>query len=80
MKVEALMESLRKLLVLLVVTALVCALASPVSPSGFAAILTPLFCTGVVLITLARPHVFDTCRVRSVEFGLPPASRAPPLG
>ena len=74
------MDSLRKLLVLVVVTALVCALASPVSPDGFAAILTPLLFAGVVLITLARRGVFETCRVPASAFAFPRASRAPPLG
>jgi hypothetical protein len=78
--VEKKMELIRKLLVLLVVTALVCALASPVSPDGFAAILTPLLFAGVVLITLARRRVFETCRVPVSAFALPCASRAPPLG
>ncbi len=74
------MDSMRKLLVLLIVAALVCALASPVSPDGFAAILTPLFFVGVVLITLARRRIFETCRVPAAAFALPLAARAPPLG
>ena len=78
--VETLMDSMRKLLVLLVVTALVCALASTVSPAGFAAVLTPLFFIGVVLITLARRRIFESCRVPAAAFALPRASRAPPLG
>ena len=74
------MDSMRKLLVLLVVAALVCAFASPDSPVGFAAILTPLFFVGMVLIALARRRVFEACRVPSAAFALPLASRAPPLG
>jgi len=73
------MYSMRKLLVLLIVTALVCALASPTSHADVAAILTPLFCLGVVLITLSRRRVFETCGALSASFALPPASRAPPL-
>jgi len=74
------MDSMRKLLVLLVVTALVCALASPVSHADVAAILTPLLFLGVVLIALCRRRVFENCGVPAATFALPPASRAPPLG
>jgi len=71
---------MRKLLVLLFLAALVCALASPDSPAAFAATLTPLFFVGVVLITLARRRVFETWAVPSGSFDPRPAPRAPPLG
>ena len=74
------MESMRKLLVLLVVAALVCALVSTVSSADFAAILSTLFFVGVVLIALARRRVFEAWRVPAAPFALPRASRAPPLG
>jgi len=80
MEVETLMDSMRKLLALLLVAALVCALASTVSPDGFAAILTPLSFAGMVLITLARRRVFETWAVPSGSFDPRPAPRAPPLG
>ena len=73
------MDSMRKLLVLLIVAALVCVLACPDSSAGFAAILTPLFFVGAVWITLARRRVFENCRVPAIAFALPLASRAPPL-
>jgi len=58
----------------------ICALASTVSPDGFAAILTPLSFAGMVLITLARRRVFETWAVPSGSFDPRPAPRAPPLG
>ena len=74
------MDSIRRLLALLVVAALVCALASPLTPDSFAAILSPLLFTGFVLATLARRRIFEAPRVRSALLALPLASRAPPLG
>jgi hypothetical protein len=74
------MDSMRKLLVLLVVAALTCALASPFSPTGFAAVLTPLLFVGVILVALARRSILETRRVPASAFALLLASRAPPLG
>jgi hypothetical protein len=73
------MASMRRLLALLVVAVLLCALASPNSPHSFAAILSPLLFTGFVLITLATRRVFESRPVPSTFFALPLASRAPPL-
>ncbi len=72
------MDSMRKVLALLIVAVLLCALASPV-PAGLAAILTPLFLFGVVLATLTRLRVFEACGMPAAAFARPAASRAPPL-
>lgn len=73
------MNSMRKLLALVMLAALLCALVAPVTHAESPAILVVLFVLCACLTTVSRRPVFERCSVPFAPFCPLLASRAPPL-